>query len=71
MKEKNFRTMNINGEEIEIVNIFNTRQATMYIKHGLEPLKVEYSEKYDRLVFVFDKAKTKPLFDKWCKYELN
>ena len=71
MEEKKFKTMNVNGEEIEVVNIFNTRQATMYIKHGLEVLKLEYSEKYNRLVFVFEKAKTKPLFDLWCKHELN
>ena len=67
MKENKF-----NKEfDFEVVNIFNTRQATMYIKHGLEVLKLDYSEKYDRLVFVFEKAKTKPLFDLWCKHELN
>ena len=73
---ENTKTIDNKSEDVEkfdfeVVKIFNPRQATMYIKHGLEVLKVEYSEKYDKLVFVFDKAKTKPLFDKWCKHELN
>lgn len=54
---------------METIEIVNTRQAGMYIKHGLQPLDLYW--KSERLVFLFDKAKTKPLFDQWCKYELN
>lgn len=53
----------------ETVKIINVKQAGLYIKNGLEPIKVYWGN--NALVFEFDKVKTKPLFDKWVKYELN
>jgi len=50
---------------IKIVNPF---QAGKYVENGLNPLKIYWS--FDRWVWEFDRAKTKPLFDKWCKREL-
>ena len=52
----------------EIVKIVNTKQAGMYIKHGLEPIKLYWNKA--SLVFEFDKEASKPLFDLWCKHEL-
>lgn len=53
------------------VRIVNTRQATMYIKHGADLLRLYVDTNTDKLVFVFDREKTLNLYDKWCKYELN
>ena len=51
---------------IEIVNV---KQAHLYIKNGLNPLAV-YGGR-DRVVYLFDKEKTKPLFALWREYKLS
>ena len=71
IKEKNNKTININGEEIKVVNIVNTKQAYQYIKHGLKPVDVCIDETTGKMVFVFDKLKSYELYTKWCNYELN
>lgn len=53
-------------ETIEIVNI---KQASMYIKHDVNPVDIYYGK--DRLVFLFNKEETREVYDKWCRYELN
>ena len=53
----------------ETVKIVNPKQAQLYIKNGLEPIRVYWS--INRIVYEFEKDKTYDLFDKWCKYELN
>lgn len=55
-------------ENREVVRIVNQKQAELYIKNGLEPIRVYWNK---ILVFVFDKEKSKPLFDKWRNYELK
>lgn len=57
MKEENKAT----------VRVVNIKQACAYIKNGVKPLNVYYT---NRIVFVFDKESTSELFDKWRKYEL-
>lgn len=52
-----------------IVNIINTKQAMLYIKHGIKPLDI-YADN-NKLIYVFSKDQTKELFNKWCKYELK
>lgn len=52
----------------DTVKIVNTKQAGMYIKHGLQPINLYWND--NKLVFEFDKQATKPLFDLWCKHEL-
>ena len=52
-----------------VVKIINMKQAHLYIKHHVKPIDVFDSE--GKLVFVFDKEKTKDLFTKWCNYELK
>lgn len=54
-------------EDEESIKIPNQLQAYKYIINGLEPIDLIYS---DRLVFVFNRAKSKSFFDKWCKREL-
>jgi hypothetical protein len=53
----------------EVVKIVNPKQASMYIKHGVNPIKVYWG--FDRVVYEFSKEDTAELFNKWCKYELN
>lgn len=52
----------------ETVSIVNLKQVGLYIKNGVKPIDVQFT---DRLVFIFDKDQCSKLFDKWCKYELN
>lgn len=51
----------------EVVKIVNLKQAGLYIKNGVKPIDVTYT---DRLVFIFDKEEAMPLFQKWCDHEL-
>ena len=50
------------------VKIINLKQASMYIKNGLQPLRVEVT---DRLVFIFDRFEATEYYRKWCNYELK
>lgn len=52
----------------KVVKIINAKQAGLYIKHGVQPLRMYYT---DRLVFEFDKEETKELFALWCDHKLN
>jgi len=54
---------------METIEIVNTRQAGMYIKHNVKPIDIYYGR--DRLVFLFNKGDTREVYDKWCRYELN
>lgn len=59
----------------DIIRIVNIYQAMAYISNGAEVIDIYTS--YERetnkpiLVFVFNKEQTKPLFDAWCKHELE
>ena len=55
-------------DENHVVKIVNMKQAGLYIKHGLKPLDIYYN---GRLVIVFDKEESNPLFTKWLKHELD
>lgn len=50
------------------IRIVNYKQASMYIKHGVQPRELFYD---NVLVFVFNREETKEVYDKWCKYELK
>ena len=56
-------------EEKETINIVNPKQASMYMKHGLNPIRVYWD--INCVVYEFDKELSYPLFKKWCKYELK
>lgn len=51
----------------EIVKIINPKQAGLYIKHGIKPIDMVYT---DVLVFIFDKEETNKLYQLWLKHEL-
>ena len=71
IKERNNKTININGKEIKVVNIVNTKQAYQYIKHGLKPLDIYVDEVTGKLIYVFYRLKSQELFTKWVNYELH
>jgi hypothetical protein len=54
-------------EDTESIRIPNQLQAYKYMINGLEPIDLIYT---DRLVFVFNRAKSKDYFDKWCDHLL-
>lgn len=54
--------------EVREVRIVNLKQASAYIKYGIQPIRVEYT---DRLVFVFNREEQQEAYDKWCKYEIE
>ena len=52
----------------QTVKIINIKQASLYIKNGLQPIKVYYD---NHLVFEFDKEKSNPLYTKWLNRTLE
>ena len=54
---------------MDTIKIVNTKQAMLYIKHGVKP--VDLFEDRGVIIYIFDKKKTKELYDSWCKYELR
>lgn len=56
-------------EKREVVKICNPKQAQLYMKNGLECLRVYWS--IDRIVYEFDKEKSNPLYTLWLKHELK
>ena len=54
--------------EENIVHILNPKQAGLYVKHGVKPIDLIYT---DTLVFVFKREETKELYKLWMKRELK
>lgn len=54
-------------EDTESIRIPNNLQVYKYLINKLKPIDVLYT---DRIVFVFNRAESKPFFDKWCNHEL-
>lgn len=52
-----------------VVKIVNPKQASLYIKNGLECLRCYWGN--NCVVYEFDKYKSKPLFYKWINHELK
>ncbi|WP_270940898.1 hypothetical protein [Romboutsia lituseburensis] len=51
-----------------IVRILNPKQAGLYVKNGVKPIDLEYT---DALVFIFEKNEiTAELHKKWLNREL-
>ena len=51
------------------VSIVNQLQVHKYIDNGAFPLDILAGED-NKIVFVYDRAKTYSLYDLWCKREL-
>lgn len=47
----------------------NPKQAALYIKNGIDLLDLMV-DRSDRLVYVFDKKESEPLYKKWQNYQL-
>ena len=51
------------------IRVLNARQATFYWSHGVEPLDIYLSKHFEtgepRIVYVFSREDTKPLYDLW------
>lgn len=55
------------SDEIKLVN---QRQVFLYIKNGLQPLRLECGYE-DKLVYVFSRSQSEIFFDKWRRHELK
>ena len=53
----------------ETVKIVNPKQASLYMKNGLQPIRVYWN--IDRIVSEFSRDESYPLYEKWCNYELK
>lgn len=65
--KKEMIVINNRSDEIKIVN---QRQAFLYIRNGLQPLRMECGY-HDKLVYVFSRSESEPLFEKWRNHELD
>lgn len=54
------------SDEIKLVN---QRQVYLYVKNGLQPIRLEAGYE-DKLVYVFSRSDSEPLFEKWRRHEL-
>lgn len=54
----------------DVLYIVNPLQTYKYIKHGAELLDIELGSN-DKLLYVFNRANTKELYDAWCLHELR
>lgn len=59
------RRLQMEGQTVKIINM---KQAGLYIKNGLQPVKIYYDNK---LVMEFDKEKSNPLYTKWLNRTLR
>ena len=59
----------------KVVRIINVMQAAAYMMHGAELLDIYSSRDYithrPKLVFIFDREATTPLYDAWCNHLLS
>ena len=51
------------------IKLVNQRQVYLYVKNGLQPIRLE-SGFDNKLVYVFSRSLSEPLFEKWRKHEL-
>lgn len=52
------------------IKLVNQRQVFLYIKNGLQPLRIECGYD-DKLVYVFSRLQSEDLFKKWRNHELK
>lgn len=76
MREKVESTINgIEYYQSDVVRIVNSKQAATYMEHGAKQLDVYSSRDYKSndpiVVFIFNRADTKDLYDLWCDHNLK
>lgn len=69
---------NINARDYkynEVVRICNVKQQIFYLGSGVYPIDIytSYDDKNDRkiIVMIFEKDKTKELYQKWLNYDVG
>ena len=69
---------NINARDYkynEIVRICNVKQQIFYLSSSVYPIDIytSYDDKNDRkiIVMIFEKDKTKELYQKWLNYDVD
>ena len=69
---------NINARDYkynEVVRICNVKQQIFYLSSGVYPIYIytSYDDKNDRkiIVMIFEKDKTKELYQKWLNYDVD
>lgn len=59
----------------EVVRICNIKQQIFYLGSGIYPIDIysSYDDKNDRkiIVMIFEKEKTKNMYQKWLNYDVN
>lgn len=59
----------------EVVRICNVKQQIFYLSNNVYPIDIytSYDDKNDRkiIVMIFEKNKTKELYQKWLNYDLD
>ena len=50
---------------MKTIVIYYLEQAKFYMKNGVYPIRNIYSEKYDKVVFVFNLDETKEVWEGW------
>lgn len=56
-------------EAEDVILIYNTKQAYFYVLKNCPLVDLFCSN--GTLVFAFDRAVSKPLYDKWCRHDLT
>ena len=73
MIETNLRTRDY--IQNEVVRICNVKQQIFYLSNNVYPIDIytSYDDKNDRkiIVMIFEKNKTKELYQKWLNYDLD
>lgn len=75
---KDYAISNLTGDMYylsDVVRIINTKQATLYCKHGAKLLdlytSIDAKTGNPILVFIYNRKDTQDLYDAWCKHELR
>lgn len=77
MGEEFFRLSTVTGKTynyFETIKIYNLQQAMAYVENEVFPVDIKIvrdKENKRCLVWYFNQADTKEIYDKWCNYELN
>ena len=73
MIETNIKARNYTYDEV--VRICNVKQQIFYLSNSVYPIDIytSYDDKNDRkiIVMIFEKDKTKELYQKWLNYDVD
>lgn len=55
------------GTTMKTIIIYYVEQAKFYMKNGVWPIRIIYSDRYDKIGFVFNIEETKTVWEEWKK----